>query len=69
MISFKAVTTFGDPLQKEAFQGVPQTKTKIFCAQGDGVCDGAFAISAAHLSYTQTSIIPAAQFIEGNLKN
>ncbi|KAF2229361.1 carbohydrate esterase family 5 protein [Viridothelium virens] len=62
-----AVTTFGDPVQKEAFQGVPQSRTKIFCAQGDGVCNGVFAISAAHLSYTQTSITPAAQFIQSNL--
>jgi hypothetical protein len=29
----------------------------VFCNQGDGVCGGAFSISAAHLSYTSNGTI------------
>ncbi|TID17947.1 cutinase-domain-containing protein [Venturia nashicola] len=50
--------TYGDPLAGErtkAFGGwgcLPDTRAKVFCNAGDGVCGGAFSISAAHLSYT-----------------
>lgn len=43
--------TFGDPLMDQKFQNIDPAKTKINCAQGDQVCQGQFAISAAHLSY------------------
>lgn len=58
-----AAVTFGDPLQAQKFQNIDAGKTKIFCNQGDGVCQDAFIISAAHLSYAQDSIQPATQFI------
>jgi cutinase len=59
--------TFGDPLQDQAFQGLPAASAKVFCAQGDQVCNNAFIISAAHLSYGRTSVMPAAQFIAGQM--
>ncbi|KAF2238429.1 carbohydrate esterase family 5 protein [Viridothelium virens] len=64
-----AAVTFGDPLDKTMpqFQGVPAANTKIFCAQGDQVCNDQFIISAAHLSYAKTSTGPAAQFISSKL--
>ncbi|KAI9703916.1 MAG: hypothetical protein M1820_005698 [Bogoriella megaspora] len=64
-----AAVTFGDPLSKDMpnFQGVPAGNTKIFCATGDQVCNDQFIISAAHLSYAQTSTTPAAQFIAGKV--
>lgn len=36
---------------------LPVERTKVFCNSGDGVCTGAFSISAAHLSYTSNGDI------------
>lgn len=58
-----AVVTFGDPESKMAVAQVPASKVKVFCAAGDGVCAGTAAISAAHLSYAQTDVQPAVQFV------
>lgn len=58
--------TFGDPFQKQAFTGVDANKVKIFCAEGDQVCAGAFSITPAHLSYTSSGdTLKGAQFIAG----
>jgi hypothetical protein len=36
---------------------LPTDRTLVFCNDGDGVCGGAFSISAAHLSYTSNGAI------------
>jgi len=69
-----AAITYGDPLAVTKGVGpggwgcLPQNRGKIFCSKGDGVCGGAFSISAAHMSYTSNGDIGkgasfAAQFI------
>jgi cutinase len=30
---------------------LPPSRAKVFCNSGDGVCGGAFSISAAHMAY------------------
>lgn len=50
----KGVVVFGDPFNGAPIKGVPKEKLKIFCNPGDGVCNGKFAISAAHMSYGST---------------
>ncbi|KAF2756297.1 alpha/beta-hydrolase [Pseudovirgaria hyperparasitica] len=56
----KNVVTFGDPFNG-ANIGQYTGPRHVFCAQGDGVCDGQLNIGAAHLSYG--SDIPAAAAI------
>lgn len=50
--------------------GYPPAQTKVFCADGDKVCDNSLTITAAHLSYAANadeaatflaSMVPAAQ--------
>jgi len=66
-----AAVTFGDPLKvavgKYPVWGkLPDSRAKLFCNSGDGVCGGAFSISAAHLSYTSNGDIgKAVEFIGG----
>jgi len=66
-----AAVTFGDPLKvavgKYPVWGkLPDARAKLFCNSGDGVCGGAFSISAAHLSYTSNGDIgKAVDFITG----
>jgi cutinase len=50
----KGVVVFGDPFNGAPIKGFPSERLKIFCNAGDGVCDGKFAISAAHMSYGGT---------------
>lgn len=58
-----AAVTYGDPLKNYQQFGpgtwgsLPAERTLVFCNQGDGVCGGAFSISAAHLSYTSNGDI------------
>ncbi|THY96587.1 cutinase-domain-containing protein [Aureobasidium pullulans] len=61
--------TFGDPLQRMSFRNIDSGRTKIYCNLGDGVCAGAFIISAAHLSYATQDATPAAQFAKGVIGN
>ena len=65
----QAAITFGDPLQKSKFVNIDASKTKVFCAAGDAVCNGQFSISAAHLSYGSTDVKPAATFLQTALGN
>jgi hypothetical protein len=54
----KAAITYGDPMAGERTKALggwgclPESRTQVNCAKGDGVCTGAFSISVAHLSYT-----------------
>ncbi|KAF2436161.1 cutinase [Tothia fuscella] len=59
-----AAVTFGDPLMDQDFANIDAAKTKVNCVQGDGVCNGQFAISAAHLSYgSNGNVDDSVQFI------
>jgi len=70
-----AAVTFGDPLKvavgKYPVWGkLPESRAKLFCNSGDGVCGGAFSISAAHLSYTSNGDIgKAVEFISGAINS
>jgi hypothetical protein len=60
--NLQAAVTYGDPLKNYGFGpgtwgSLPKERTLIFCNSGDGVCGGAFSISAAHLSYTSNGDI------------
>ncbi|QDS76332.1 hypothetical protein FKW77_002665 [Venturia effusa] len=48
------VVAFGDPFNGAPIKDFPAEKLKTFCNPADGVCEGKFAISAAHLSYSGT---------------
>jgi len=45
-------------------KGLPSDKIKTFCDKGDGVCDGKFQISAAHLSYSGAVTQEASKWIQ-----
>lgn len=47
--------------------GYPKAQTKIFCANGDLVCDNTLTITPAHLSYAANAPA-AAQFLAGMVK-
>ncbi|KEQ70521.1 cutinase, partial [Aureobasidium namibiae CBS 147.97] len=61
--------TFGDPLQRSPFRNIDSGRTKVYCNILDAVCNGAFVISAAHLSYSIQDATPAAQFAKGVIGN
>ena len=69
LIIQQAAVTFGDPLSTAKFSNIDASRTKVFCATGDAVCQGQFSISAAHLSYGSTDIKPAVAFIQTALGN
>ncbi|KAL9107092.1 MAG: hypothetical protein Q9227_007958 [Pyrenula ochraceoflavens] len=58
-----AIVVFGDPFDGAPIKGY-NGPVQTYCAAGDEVCDGEFEISAAHLSYAVTDIIPAANYIQ-----
>jgi cutinase len=71
-----AAITYGDPMAGErtkmlgGWGCLPESRALVNCAKGDGVCTGAFSISAAHMSYTGDGSIAkgvnfAAQIING----
>ncbi|KAF2423503.1 cutinase, partial [Tothia fuscella] len=67
-----AACTYGDPMAGERTKALggwgcmPEARTQVNCAKGDGVCTGAFSISAAHLSYTgDGSIAKCVNFVSG----
>ncbi|KAH7097277.1 cutinase, partial [Auriculariales sp. MPI-PUGE-AT-0066] len=65
--SVQAAVTFGDPLQKQAFNKIDASQAKVFCNAGDAVCNNQFIITAAHLSYGRTSVGDAVDFIQSQL--
>jgi hypothetical protein len=60
---YQGAITYGDPMAGErtkmlgGWGCLPESRTRIFCNKGDGVCDGAFSISTAHMSYTSNGDI------------
>ncbi|KAI4737988.1 cutinase-domain-containing protein [Aureobasidium sp. EXF-12298] len=64
-----AALTFGDPLQRSPFRNIDSGRTKVYCNILDAVCNGAFVISAAHLSYSIQDATPAAQFAKSVIGN
>jgi cutinase len=65
----QAAITFGDPLQRIPFRNIDSGRTKVYCNLLDAVCNGAFVISASHLSYSIQDATPAAQFAKGVIGN
>ena len=61
--SVAGAVLFGDPEKTAPLTGIPAANVLEICADGDGVCNGSFAISAAHLSYGSNAE-QAAQFAE-----
>ncbi|CAD0101382.1 unnamed protein product [Aureobasidium mustum] len=51
------------------FRNIEAGRTKVYCNLLDGVCNGAFIISAAHLSYSFEDTTPAAQFAKSVIGN
>ncbi|KAF2397846.1 cutinase-domain-containing protein [Trichodelitschia bisporula] len=58
------IVVFGDPFNGAPVKDFPSENVKTFCAAGDGVCQGKFIISGAHLSYTGASTSQAVKWIQ-----
>ncbi|KAI1851250.1 hypothetical protein JX265_001634 [Neoarthrinium moseri] len=64
-----AAVTFGDTQKKQdggAIPNISASKTKIFCNNGDRVCEGTLIITDAHTDYT-SSVSPAVSFIQSKV--
>ena len=64
-----AAVTFGDTQNAQdggRIPGFDTAKTRIFCNNGDRVCDGTLIITGAHSDY-RSSISPAVTFIRGRV--
>lgn len=64
-----AAVTFGDTQNAQdggRIPGFDTAKTRIFCNDGDRVCDGTLIITGAHSDY-RSSISPAVTFIRGRV--
>jgi cutinase len=47
----RGLLLFGDPMMGADNKGIGEGRIKTFCERGDGVCQGRFEISGAHLAY------------------
>ncbi|EEB89306.1 hypothetical protein MPER_12611 [Moniliophthora perniciosa FA553] len=57
-----AVVIFCDPKRDQAVAGIPSSKVKIICHDGDHICDGGFIVTSQHTNYQQDAPA-AAQFV------
>ena len=51
MSSVSAVVIFGDPDSHEPVAGIDSSKVKVYCHDGDDICDQGDIILAQHLTY------------------
>ncbi|KAH7097265.1 cutinase-domain-containing protein [Auriculariales sp. MPI-PUGE-AT-0066] len=61
--NIQAVVTFGDPLSATPFDQVDAARTKVFCNEGDEVCNNKPIILPPHFTYGTVAIEPAVAFI------
>ncbi|KAK3356820.1 cutinase, partial [Lasiosphaeria hispida] len=57
-----AAVIFGDPSQGDAVQGVPASKTRVFCNLSDNICSGGILVLPAHLTYGVQNAAEASAF-------
>jgi len=66
------IALFGDTQNKQSgghIKGLPETKSKVFCIKGDGVCNGMLNVNGAHMSYPSNPIMKeAVDWMVGNVK-
>lgn len=51
MSKVKAVVVFGDPMSKQAVNGIDSSRVKIICHEGDNICDAGPLITPQHITY------------------
>ncbi|KAF2727749.1 carbohydrate esterase family 5 protein [Polyplosphaeria fusca] len=56
---------FGDPNNGQAVGALPAAKTKVFCNDGDNICEGGNLILRPHLTYSDDAG-DAAAFVQAN---
>lgn len=64
------VVLFGDTRNKQDGGRIPDfspDKTKIYCAQGDMVCEGSLIVAGPHFSYMK-DVDDAVKFLESKLQ-
>jgi cutinase len=65
------VALFGDTRNKQDgghIPNFPKDSSRVWCNASDGVCGGALNVNAGHLSYSNTQIREAANWLAGKVK-
>jgi len=62
------VVTFGDPFNGAPVKDFPYEHIKVFCSAADGVCQGQFKITAAHLAYVGAKTSEAVRWMQERVK-